>query len=168
MRIGRLGDVDSGERESATSFAARSRQTSRMLFVSTTHVNPLLYFPPLRSPLGPRRNWSIIKPAFRSEMLYVAARLARTWGLTLAMNILPFCNVSEWPLLSPFDTLDGDVGMERGGYESRTLRTSACDCRDTRTASAEVTHPEHARQSVNDICAGAGFAARSLSSVVTS
>lgn len=31
-----------------------------------------------------------------------------------------------------------------------------------------MTHPEHARQSVNDIDAGAGFEAATLSSVVTS
>ena len=36
------------------------------------------------------------------------------------------------------------------------------------TASAEVTQPEHARQSVKEIEAGAGFAAWTLSSVVTS
>ena len=56
----------------------------------------------------------------------------------------------------------------REGFESSALRTSAWDCRDTSTASAEVTHPEHARQSVKEICAGGGGTAVSLSSVVTS
>lgn len=35
-------------------------------------------------------------------------------------------------------------------------------------ASADVTHPEQARQSVKEICAGGGVSAGSLSSVVTS
>ena len=56
----------------------------------------------------------------------------------------------------------------REGCESRILMTSECDCSDTRTASADVTHPEQARQSVREICAGGGFSNGSLSSVVTS
>ena len=48
------------------------------------------------------------------------------------------------------------------------FKTSACDCKDTNTASAEVTHPEQARQSVREIWAGAWLSAASLSSVVTS
>lgn len=51
---------------------------------------------------------------------------------------------------------------------SRAFRTSLCDCRDTRTASADVTQPEHARQSVREIWAGVGLVAATLSSVVTS
>ena len=51
---------------------------------------------------------------------------------------------------------------------SRVFRTSLCDCRDTRTASADVTQPEHARQSVREIWAGVGLTVATLSSVVTS
>ena len=49
------------------------------------------------------------------------------------------------------------------------MRTSVCDCSETSTASALVTQPEHARQSVSDIEAGGGgSAAAAFSSVVTS
>lgn len=58
--------------------------------------------------------------------------------------------------------------MLKEAWLSRVLSTSVCDCRETSTASADVTHPEHAKQSVNDIEAGAGFCACTLSSVVTS
>ena len=51
---------------------------------------------------------------------------------------------------------------------SRVLRTSVCDCSEMSTASAEVTQPEQARQSVKEIPAGAEFEAWTLSSVVTS
>lgn len=53
-------------------------------------------------------------------------------------------------------------------YESSAFKTSWCDCNDMRTASAEVTHPEQARQSVKEICAGGRFSGVTLSSVVTS
>src|SRR5579862_9885582 len=87
--------------------------------------------------------------------------LARVCGLTLAMNIRP-----------PFTALSVSPGTSHSraseGAESSAFRTSVCDCNDTRTASADVTHPEQARQSVRDICAGGEFPAASLSSVVTS
>jgi hypothetical protein len=51
---------------------------------------------------------------------------------------------------------------------SRVSRTSVCDCSEMSTASAEVTQPEQARQSVKEIPAGAEFEAWTLSSVVTS
>lgn len=52
---------------------------------------------------------------------------------------------------------------------SSVVRTSVCDWSDTSTASALVTHPEHARQSVSEIEAGGGGCdAAALSSVVTS
>ena len=51
---------------------------------------------------------------------------------------------------------------------SRVLRTSVWDWSEMSTASAEVTQPEQARQSVKEIPAGTGFEAWTLSSVVTS
>lgn len=39
---------------------------------------------------------------------------------------------------------------------------------DTSIASALVTHPEHARQSASEICAGAALFSAAFSSVVTS
>ena len=77
------------------------------------------------------------------------------------MNILP---LSVALIESPGTGHSG--GIE--GVESSVFRTSACDCSDTRTASADVTHPEQARQSVRDICAGGEFSSATLSSVVTS
>jgi len=62
----------------------------------------------------------------------------------------------------------GSQGSGRDGCVSSVFKTSLCDCREIRTASAEVTQPEHARQSVREMVAGAGFAAAALSSVVTS
>lgn len=50
----------------------------------------------------------------------------------------------------------------------RLSRTSWTDCSWTRTASAEVTQPEHARQSVREICADCLLVAVAESSVVTS
>lgn len=50
---------------------------------------------------------------------------------------------------------------------SRVLRTSAWDCKETRTASADVTQPEHARQSVREIWAGE-FSAGRVPSLATS
>lgn len=50
--------------------------------------------------------------------------------------------------------------------ESRVVRTSVWDWRETRTASAEVTQPEQARQSVSEIWAGGRSGA--LSSRMTS
>jgi hypothetical protein len=75
--------------------------------------------------------------------------LALDCGLTLATYIRP--------PLSKFSTLVPLFAVPRSrkaGAESNSERTSACDCRDTRTASADVTHPEHARQSVREISAG--------------
>ena len=62
----------------------------------------------------------------------------------------------------------GGIRTSRGEYVSRVLRTSVWDWSEMSTASAEVTQPEQARQSVKEIPAGAGFEAWTLSSVVTS
>lgn len=107
-------------------------------------------------------------PACAEETAYVAARLARVWGETDAMKIFPSPETAfEWPLMlveTPFCIHGG----RSDGYASRVFRTSVWDCRETRTASAEVTQPEQARQSVREMRAGGGFLAASLSSVVTS
>ena len=63
---------------------------------------------------------------------------------------------------------EGNLEMSSPGCASRALRTSEWDCREMRTASADVTHPEQARQSVKEICAGGAFSEETLSSVVTS
>jgi hypothetical protein len=72
------------------------------------------------------------------------------------------------PFIYPFAPFCAIQGGGREGCASSVWRTSVCDWRETRTASAEVTQPEQARQSVSEICAGAGFDAATLSSVVTS
>lgn len=54
----------------------------------------------------------------------------------------------------PIPVPEGLPRKRRPGAESSSCRTSACDCRDTRTASADVTQPEHAKQSVREIWAG--------------
>lgn len=52
---------------------------------------------------------------------------------------------------------------------SRVVSTSVCDWSETSTASALVTHPEQARQSVREMEAGGGGCdAAAFSSVVTS
>lgn len=94
----------------------------------------------------------------------MAARLARACGLTLATNIrlsedTPF-SLTVVPFCPSINGISGCASSE--------LRTSVCDCSDTKTASADVTQPEQARQSVSDISAGAWFSGCTLSSVVTS
>lgn len=85
----------------------------------------------------------------------VLEREAMVWGDMDAMKIFLGGGVPGSVLPVP---LDGELGrLERSklGEESRALSTSVWDCRDTRTASAEVTQPEQARQSVRLIWAGA-------------
>ena len=85
--------------------------------------------------------------------------LALTCGLTLATKSLPSLSTSPTPssmvCAEPSTyclcSLEGSIA----GCASKVFRTSAWDCKDTNTASAEVTHPEQARQSVKEICAGA-------------
>lgn len=84
-------------------------------------------------------------PAVLSETPNVAAILARLCGDTEATNILLFSGASRILRSCP---------KVIAGVLSRAFNTSLCDCRETSTASAEVTQPEHARQSVSDICAG--------------
>jgi hypothetical protein len=117
-------------------------------------------------------------PASTSEMFKTAARLARVCGETLATNIFPSacCSFTPFvaprllcPFAAPFVPLCASHGARNDGYVSSVVRTSVCDCSETSTASALVTHPEHARQSVSDIEAGGGgSAAAAFSSVVTS
>ena len=154
--------------EFMTSSAPITRHASLMAFVSTTQVKPFPWAPPVRRPSGPLRSCSIIHPAFRSLMPYVAATLALTCGLTLAMKILPSCKPALTPSVFPSLVDSSRLAIDIDGCESSAFRTSLCDWSDTSTASADVTHPEHARQSVNEICAGGRFSAGSLSSVVTS
>ena len=107
MRIGFLGDVSKeacspgadggGDVDSKTSSAPKTRFASLMAFVSMTHAKLLPCFPPVASPCGPLSSCSIIHPASCSVVPYVAARLARTCGLTLATKILPCME----PSLSP-------------------------------------------------------------------
>lgn len=154
------------------SSAPRTRASSLIAFVSTTHVKALPCVPPALSPSRPQRSCSIIHPASCSVVPYVAARLARTCGLTLAMNNFPDPSEVVKPSLmlfsAFFNSCRNNLSLCKGGAESRAWRTSECDCSDIRTASADVTHPEQARQSVKVICAGGGGSAGSLSSVVTS
>lgn len=165
----------SGDSAVATSSAAATRHASRTTFVSMTHVNPLPWVPPAFTPEGPLRSCVIIFPASSSLTLKTAARLARAWGDTLAMNSLPsaWCSLQPFvcacPFVVPFVPFWGSHGASNDLYVSSVDRTSLCDCSCTSTASALVTHPEHARQSVSEICAGGGgSAAAAFSSVVTS
>jgi hypothetical protein len=163
----------SGLNAVATSSAAATRQASRTTFVSMTQVKSLPWWPPVRRPEGPLKSCVIMFPASSSDMFKTAARLARACGETLATNNLPSC----WcpfapfvcPFAAPFVPLCASQGARKDEYVSRVVRTSVWDCSDTSTASALVTHPEHARQSVSDIEAGGGgCAAAAFSSVVTS
>ena len=147
------------EPQSKTSSAPNTSPTSRIAFVSTTSPKEFPYFPPPRIPFGPLSSCSIIHPASSSVVPYVAAKLALTCGATLATKIL----LSPVPSTSPSTSNENSEGAA-----SSAFCTSAWDCRETRTASAEVTQPEQARQSVREICAGGGGTLGSLSSVVTS
>lgn len=98
--------------------------------------------------------------------------LALTCGLTLATKSLPSLSTSPTPsstvCVEPSTYCLCSLEDSTARCASSVFKTSACDCKDTNTASAEVTHPEQARQSVRDICAGAWLSTASLSSVVTS
>lgn len=94
----------------------------------------------------------------------VADNPALTCGLTLATKILLFASPSLFAIDTP--SCEGTIGTSEKA--SSVLRTSVCDCNEMRTASADVTQPEHARQSVRLICAGGRFSGSTLSSVVTS
>jgi hypothetical protein len=175
-----FGDIldASGERAFVTSSAAATRQASRIALVSMTQVKSLPRCPPDLRPDGPLRSCAIMFPASTSEMLKTAARLARDCGETLATNSFPsaLCPfvLSSTPLLvcpfvTPFVPLCASHGACNDGYVSSVVRTSVWDCSETNTASALVTHPEQARQSVSDIEAGGGGSeAAAFSSVVTS
>ena len=170
------------EVEERTSSAAATRQASRRTLVSMTQVKLLPCAPPAFRPAGPLSNCVTILPACDSETEKVAARVARVWGDTLATKIFPFPSfpsplkpllvllvLYDIPFVTPFVPLCESHGGCSDGCASSVLRTSVCDCSDTSTASADVTQPEHARQSVRDIWAGGGgFEAATLSSVVTS
>ena len=89
-------------------------------------------------------------------MPHAAARLARVWGETDATKSLEFG--SERLEIVGTEEEEEEVvvvSSVSAGAESRTESTSLWLWRLTRTASAEVTQPEQARQSVKDICAGA-------------
>jgi hypothetical protein len=117
-------------------------------------------------------------PASASDTLKTAARLARDWGETLATNSFPSwawpftpfaASCAVCPFVIPFVPFCACHGARKDRYVSSVVRTSVCDWSVTSTASALVTHPEHARQSVREIDAGGGgSAAAALSSVVTS
>jgi hypothetical protein len=114
-------------------------------------------------------------PASASDTLKTAARLARDCGETLATNSLPswLCPLTPFatpcPFATPFVPLCGCHGARSDRYVSSVVRTSECDWRETSTASALVTHPEQARQSVSEMEAGGGGCdAAAFSSVVTS
>ena len=103
--------------ELITSSAPTTRAASLMALVSTTHVNPFPYFPPDGRPCGPLSSCSIIHPALRSETPYVAARLARTCGLTLTTNTLLSPHTEVFPLqrlpqevLEPCDLVEKNDG----------------------------------------------------------
>ena len=70
--------------EAKTSSVPRTSPSSLMAFVSIIHAKSLPYLPPVLRPFGPLRSCSIIHPASCSVVPYVAAKLARTCGLTLA------------------------------------------------------------------------------------
>ena len=174
-----VGDCEVEER---TSSAAATRQASRSTLVSMTQVKLLPCAPPAFRPVGPLSSCVTILPACDSETEKVAARVARVWGDTLATKIFPFPSfpsplkpllvllvLYDIPFVTPFvPSCESHDGCS-DGCASSVLRTSVCDCSDTSTASADVTQPEHARQSVRDIWAGGGgFEAAILSSVVTS
>lgn len=171
----RLGELEGGEPKDAiaTSSAAATKQASRIVLVSITQVKSLPYVPPDLRPVGPLSSCVIIFPASASDTEKTAAKLARVWGETLATNSLP----SVWhPFvvafgISPVPLLCVALvhGALNDGKVSSVVSTSVSDCNDTRTASADVTHPEQARQSVREIWAGGGGCAVAiLSSVVTS
>ena len=89
---------------------------------------------------------------------HAAAKLARVCGEMLATK--SFADGSSSPEtvnLSPLLLLSRVICS--CGAPSSTLSTSLWLCRLTSTASAVVTQPEHARQSVRDICAGSAPAA---------
>lgn len=156
----------SGDKAVETSSAAATKQASRTTLVSMTQVKSLPLCPPDRRPDGPLSNCVIMFPACTSETPKTAARLARVCGDTLATKSFPSLALSELPLLVP---LLVSHGARNDGYVSSVVRTSVCDWSETSMASALVTHPEHARQSVREIVAGGGGSeAATLSSVVTS
>lgn len=162
MRIGCFGVVsrapsesgvagafaDSGDSAFKTSSAAATRQASRTTFVSMTHVKSLPYAPPVLTPEGPLSRCDIIFPASLSDTWNTAARLARTCGDTLATNNLPSPLCPFVPLLVPLAVAQGN---RSGGCALSVVRTSLCDWSCTSTASADVTHPEQAKQSVREI-----------------
>jgi hypothetical protein len=110
--------------------------------------------------------------------LKTAAILARDCGETLATNNFPpwLCPFTPFvpplvicPFVVPFVPFCACHGARKDLYVSRVERTSVCDCRETSTASALVTHPEQARQSVREMEAGGGGCdSAAFSSVVTS
>ena len=169
-----------GESAFVTSSAAATRQASLTAFVSMTQVKSLPLLLLVLNPFGPLRSCEIIFPASTSETLKTAARLARVCGETLATNNFP--SVSFWlpfiallvplcphPFATPFVPFCVCHRARSDRYLSSVVRTSVCDCSETSTASALVTHPEQARQSVSDIEAGGGgWEAAAFSSVVTS
>lgn len=157
MRIGGFAlFIDDGDWEPRTSSEPRTRHASLAAFVSTTQVNPLRCLPPEARPAGPWNSCWIMWPAWAEviRLPHATARLARVWGEMDATKSLEF-GFERLEIVGVDEEREDEVSRVSAGAESRTERTSLWLWRLTRTASAEVTQPEQARQSVRDICAGA-------------